>query len=163
MCCSVEDEVKLVSIDKWAEHVTAGSSDQHWLDTPRQRICCEYSKDQLSIDTISLSHSVQICHVVWQLFIKVIILPGGQFEEEDKSYHLPLPRLPCVHHVTNQLPRPLSELILWVWVPARERPRKPHLTRSAIAMSAKLYVLWLKASNDPLPNCNTSSQLQIPE
>ena len=43
-------------------------------------------------------------------FLKVIILPGGQFGEEGSVIHYPLP----VQHVMNQLPRPLieSEVIL---------------------------------------------------
>ena len=43
-------------------------------------------------------------------FLKVIILPGGQFGEEGSVIHFPFP----VQHVMSQLPRPLieSELIL---------------------------------------------------
>ena len=66
--------------------------------------------DNIPIELAALSSDeVRLISLICP-FLKVIILPGGQFGEEGSVIHFPFP----VQHVASQLPRPLneSELIL---------------------------------------------------
>ena len=60
-------------------------------------------------------------------FLKVILLPGGQFGEEGSVIHFPFP----VQHVMHQLPRPLveSELILTAVGPESSLSEPPAAAR----------------------------------
>ena len=96
-------------------------------------------------------------------FLKVIILPGGQFGEEGSVIHFPFP----VQHVMNQLPRPLieSEVILSaVGVSQRETFR----TLLMQIDHQRIYqaLLWLRANNPlytNIPITNHQPQTNQPQ
>ena len=77
-------------------------------------------------------------------FLKVIILPGGQFGKDGSMIHFPFP----VQHVMSQLPRPLSqsELILST-VGIAQRETFQTLLQQLNHQRIHNALLWLQANN----------------
>ena len=99
-------------------------------------------------------------------FLKVILLPGGQFGEEGSVIHFPFP-LQHVQHVMYQLPRPLveSELILTAVGPGQREAFQnllQHLDHQRIHRA----LIWLRGNNPlysaiPMPNEPQTNQSDV--
>ena len=90
-------------------------------------------------------------------FLKVILLPGGQFGEEGSVIHFPFP----VQLLINQLPRPLieSELILST-VGFTQRQTFQTLLEQLDPHRIHQALLWLKTNNPLYATISISNQPQ---
>ena len=117
--------------------------------------------DDIPIELASLSpDEVRLISLICP-FLKVIILPGGQFGEEGSVIHFPFP----VQHVMSQLPRPLneSELILSA-VGVAQRETLQNLLQQIDHRQVHRALLWLRQNNSLYANAiNANSTANKPE
>ncbi len=121
------------------------------------------SPDDIPIELASLSSDqIRLVSLICP-FLKVIILPGGQFGEEGSVIHFPFP----VQHIMSQLPHPLneSELILSA-VSVAQRETLQNLLQQIDDQQVYRALLWLRQNNPlyasiPMPTTNQSISIPM--
>lgn len=159
-CLTYEDKVKEVSIDTLTEVCPTDFPIAHVIDPvllcskchthilraqwPPWSTSNNLLPDKIPIELAALSpDEVRTISLICP-FLKVVILPGGQFGEEGSVIHFPFP----VQHVMTQLPRPLSESeLILSSVGVAHRETFATLLQQVDHHKVYTALLWLRTNN----------------